>query len=111
MFLHITGEYFRFFLDSTGKAFTVFMDSLLRATSAKLGISPSDVHTNLRTNLADGGVDTQIDSGNDPTGYLTGPTLWQFKARKFSDVTTGVVRDEIHGESKQDARDLIVKGY
>ena len=111
MFLHITGDYFRFFLDGTGKAFTVFMDSVLRATAAKLGIPPSDVHTNLRTNLPDGGVDTQIDSGNDAAGYLTGPTLWQFKARKFNDITSGVIRDEIHGESKQDARDLINKGY
>ena len=111
MFLHITGDYFRFFLDGTGKAFTVFMDSVLRATAAKLGVPPSDVHTNLRTNLPDGGVDTQIDSGNDAAGYLTGPTLWQFKARKFSDMSSGVIRDEIHVESKQDARDLINKGY
>jgi hypothetical protein len=111
MFLHITGEYFRFFLDGTGKAFTVFMDSLLRATSAKSSIPPSDVHTNLRTNLADGGVDTQIDSGNNSVGYLTGPTIWQFKARKFCDITSAAIREEIHGESKQDARDLIRKGY
>ncbi|MHB8638735.1 MAG: hypothetical protein ACYDBL_02920 [Candidatus Acidiferrales bacterium] len=89
------------------------MDALLRATAATLSIPARDVHTNLRTNLSDGGIDTQIDSGSDldRKGYLAGPTLWQFKARRFADVTPASVRDDIHGASKQDARDLIARSY
>jgi hypothetical protein len=78
----ITADHFRLFLDGTGKPFTGFMDSLLRATAAKLGVVPADVHTNLRVNIPDGGVDTQIDQGNDPEGRLAGPSMWQFKARQ-----------------------------
>lgn len=113
MFLFIKADHFRLFLDGTGKPFTDFMDAILRAAAAKLSISPADVHTNLRTNLPDGGIDTQIDSGSDHdrSGYLTTATLWQFKARRFADITTASVREDIHGSSKQDARDLITKGY
>ena len=113
MFVFLTADHFRFFLDGTGTPFTGFMDALLRATAAKIGISPADVHTNLRTNLPDGGIDTQIDngSGRDDSEYLAGPSLWQFKARRFADITPGSIREDIQGESKQPARDLIIKGY
>lgn len=37
-------------------------------------------HSNLSASIPDGGVDTQIDSGKEPTAYVAGPTLWQFKA-------------------------------
>ena len=111
MLLFMSADRFRLFLDGTGKPFTEFMDSVLRANAAKLGIPPSDVHTNLRTNLPDGGVDSQIDSGDDLGGYLTERTLWQYKARRFSEITDELVREEIHGASKKYARDLIHKGY
>jgi hypothetical protein len=62
----ITPDDFRLFLDGTGKPFTEFLDSVLRANAAKLSISPADVHTNIRVNVPDGGVDTQVASGNDP---------------------------------------------
>ena len=68
----ITADHFRLLLDGTGKPFAEFMDRVLRATAAKLGVTPAQVHTNLRVNLADGGVDTQIDQGNDPEGHLAG---------------------------------------
>ena len=82
----ISTDHFRLLLDGTGKPFAEFMDRVLRATAAKLGVAPAHVHTNLRVNLADGGVDTQIDQGNDPEGHLAGPTIWQFKGRRFADV-------------------------
>jgi hypothetical protein len=93
----ITPDHFRFFLDGTGKPFAQFMDGVLRTTAAKLGIPPSAVHTNLRVNLPDGGVDSQIDQGNDPEGRLAGPSMWQFKARRFADVTEADIREEILG--------------
>jgi hypothetical protein len=101
MMLFITSDHLRLLLDGTGKPFTEFMDTVLRATAGKLGIPPAAVHTNLRVNLGDGGVDTQIDLGNDPKGYLQGPTLWQFKARRFSDTTEGVIHEEIHGGTEE----------
>jgi hypothetical protein len=107
----ITADHFRLLLDGTGKPFAEFMDRVLRASAAKLGIAPAHVHTNLRVNLGDGGVDTQIDQANDPEGHLAGPTIWQFKGRRFADVTEADVREEILGSSKQYARDLILKGY
>lgn len=107
----ITADQFRIFLDGTGKPFTAFMDSILRAAAAKLGIAPTEVHTNLRVNLGDGGVDTQIDRGNGADVYLGSATLWQFKARPFKNFTDGVVREEIQGDSKEYARDLIRRGY
>jgi len=107
----ITTDQFRLFPDGTGKPFTAFMESVLRAAAAKVGIPPAHVNTNLRTNLADGGVDTQFDSGNGANMYLATPTLWQFKARPFKDFTDSVVREEIQGASKEYARELIRKGY
>jgi hypothetical protein len=107
----ITADQFRLFLDGTGKPFTVFVDSVLRAAAARLGIPPSDVHTNVRTNLADGGVDTRIDSGNGSNVYLAVRTLWQFKARPFKDFTDSLVQEEIQGASKEYARNLIRNGY
>ncbi len=93
----VTADDFRIFLDGTGKPFTQFLDSVVRANAAKLSISPADVHTNIRVNVPDGGVDTQVDSGNDPEGRLLGPTLWQYKARRFADMDEAAVREEIHG--------------
>jgi hypothetical protein len=69
----ITADHFRLLFDGTGKPFAEFMDRLLCAAAAKLGVAPTQVHTNLRVNLADGGVDTQVDQGNDPEGRLAGP--------------------------------------
>jgi hypothetical protein len=42
------------------------MDSVSSATAAKLGIPPADMHTNLRVNVRDGGVVSQIDRSDDP---------------------------------------------
>jgi hypothetical protein len=96
----VTAAEFRMFLDGTGKPFTELLDSVVRANAARLSISPADVHTNVRVNVQDGGVDTQVDNGSDPDGLLSGPTLWQYKARRFADMPEASVREEIHGSRR-----------
>lgn len=56
-------------------------------------------------------MDSQIDRGNDPEGRLAGPSMWQFKARRFGDVTEVDIREEILGASKHYVRDLVNRGY
>jgi hypothetical protein len=108
----ITADHFNIFLDATGKAFKQFMNSVLRASAAKLGFPRTDMHTNPRVSVPDGGVDAQIDHGaDDPNGYLVQPTVWQYKARKFSEVTEAVLRDEVEGASKENVRELIRRGW
>ena len=108
----ITPENFRIFLDGTGKPFTQFVDSVVRASASMLNIPSPDVHTNVRVNVPDGGVDTQVDrGGGDSCGRLVGPTLWQYKARRFTEITKAAIEEEILGSSKEYARDLIRKGY
>jgi hypothetical protein len=112
MLPYINADHFTIFLDTTGKPFTQFMNSVLRASAAKLGIPPTDVHTNLRVSVPDGGIDSQIDKGaDDPNGYLARPTVWQYKARKFSEITEAVLHNEIEGSSKENVRELIRRGY
>lgn len=71
----ITADHFHVFLDGTGKQFAAFVDSVIRAASAKSGLTPADVHTNLRVSVPDGGVDTQVDRGTERRGLLAGPTV------------------------------------
>ena len=74
-----------------GRPFTLFVDRLLRAYGYVLGTSDADIVTNVRTNLPDGGVDTQVRVAfaGDTTGLLEMPTVWQYKATAFTDVKRG----------------------
>jgi hypothetical protein len=96
--------------DGTGIPFTDLIDSLIRATSSRLPIRPINIHTNMRVNIPDAGVDTQVEvDGHDPEGRLTPPTLWQYKATEYKNITEAVIRAEIteHEYVKQ----LIKKNY
>ena len=62
--------------DRPGQAFASFGDSIVRAAAGHLGISALVVHTDMRVNVRDGGVDTQVDVGGaDQDERLGVPTL------------------------------------
>jgi hypothetical protein len=109
----ITAENIRLLRDTTGKPFTLRMDSLIRASAGLLAIPAAEVWDNSRINLADGGVDTQVNQGStsDETGYFVAPSVWQYKAMDQSDLKDHVVKGEITGPSKIYTRKLIAKGY
>jgi hypothetical protein len=109
----INAENIRLLRDTTGKPFTVRMDSLIRARTSLLRIPAADVWDNSRINLADGGVDTQVNRGSklDETGYFVAPSAWQYKAMNQSDLKDQVIRGEISGPSKVYLRKLIADGY
>src|ERR1019366_2538678 len=100
-------------LNSTGKPFTDLLDRLIRSSAATLGIPPSAVLDNPRTNYPDGGVDTQVTVGaqSDPRGYFNGPSTWQFKAVALNDFNDSKVRGEISGRTKEYVRSLLREHY
>lgn len=79
-----------------GQAFTSLLDTLIRAHMAALGGLDSAVHTNMRTNKPDGGVDTAVDLGldNDDSGWMQYRTTWQYKATEGRSVMPGELREE-----------------
>lgn len=74
-----------------GRPFTIFVDRLLRAYGYVLGVADIGIITTVRTNLPDGGVDTEVRSSfpGDATGLLGTATVWQYKATAFTDVRRG----------------------
>lgn len=94
-----------------GLQFTAFIDALIRAQAAVSGIPLSEIHSNLRTNLADGGVDTEVRCGTtrpDPSGWLTAATCWQYKATTVAALSEKDIREEIR---KDFAKELIRRGH
>ena len=93
-----------------GQPFTGFVNALLQAQRFVHGIPQTAIATTLRVNVRDGGVDTRIDQGapHDRTGYLGGPTAWQFKAESVERVTDGSITKEIQ---KDYAAELVRSGY
>ena len=59
-----------------------FVDQLIRAEATKGGLSQSEIATQLRVNIKDGGVDTQVSQAipRDSIGWFGAPTCWQFKS-------------------------------
>jgi hypothetical protein len=111
--IRIAVEHIYVLRNSTGKPFTDLLDRLIRNSAATLGIPPSAVLDNPRTNYPDGGVDTQVTIGAqlDPWGYLNGPSTWQYKAVALKDFTDSKVKAEISGDSKTYVRSLLQEGY
>ena len=101
--------------NGTGRPFTDHMDSLLRSAAAVVGIANEHISDNPRTNIADGGVDTEIAVSAsvtpDPWGYFGSATAWQYKAVEVTDLNDAAVREEIAKPSKTYIRELILKGY
>jgi hypothetical protein len=65
-----------------GDDWAAFMDRLLAAACWESAIPASELRTNLRTDIKDGGVDTRVSKGSlrDISGYLSDPSIWQYKA-------------------------------
>jgi hypothetical protein len=93
-----------------GQPFTRFVNTILQAQCFAYGIPQTAIATTLRVNVGDGGVDTRIDqrAADDRTGYLGGPSAWQFKAESIARVTDSSITDEIQ---KFYAADLVRRGY
>jgi hypothetical protein len=111
--IRIAAEHIYVLRNSTGKPFTDLLDRLIRNSAGTLGIPPSAVLDNPRTNRPDGGVDTQVTIGAqpDPWGYFNGPSAWQYKAVALKDFTDSKVKEEISGDSKNYVRSLLQEGY
>src|SRR5258707_13588649 len=111
--IRIGGEPINLVANSAGKPFTDLTDRLIRSSAGILGIPPSAVLDNPRTNHPDGGVDTQVTAGaqSDPWGYLNVPSTWQYKAVELTDLTDSKVMKEISGDSKDYVRVLLNEGY
>ena len=111
--IRITAEHIYLLRNSTGKPFTDLLDRLIRNSAGTLGIPPSAVLDNPRTNHPDGGVDTQVTIGaqHDPLSYFNGPSTWQYKAVAMKDFTDSKVKEEISGSSKDYVRSLLQEGY
>ncbi len=87
-----------------------FADALIHAEAQTGGLSLSAVHTQVRANIPDGGVDTRVDQPvpGDTSGWLQVPTIWQYKAEEARKLTEAALREEI---TKPHAVDLIKRGY
>ncbi len=95
-----------------GERFAQFMDRLIRADAARAGVGQSKIATQLRANIKDGGVDSQVDApfpaNSDPSGWFSVPTIWQYKATDAVSVSESALREEIN---KPYAKKLILKGF
>ncbi|GIK40539.1 MAG: hypothetical protein BroJett011_43720 [Chloroflexota bacterium] len=94
-----------------GDRFTEFVDALIRAQGFVCSIPYAEIHTNLRTNIPDGGVDTRVSIAavNDVvTGWLADRTIWQYKATEAKSIRPKNLRDEIN---KDYAKKCILEGY
>lgn len=79
---HLTPGDLRQLAGGGGERFVHFVDRLVRATAFQFGLSQSEIQTQLRVNIKDGGVDTYVARKieGEPIGWFQEPTCWQFKA-------------------------------
>jgi len=100
-----------------GERFAHFVDRLIRAEAARHGLPQSEVSTQLRVHIKDGGVDTEVKKAfpQDATGWFGVPSCWQFKSEDGSaidDKKKKKTKNELQKEiQKPYARELIQKGY
>ena len=92
-----------------GDRFTHFVDELVRAQAFLDGVPISAIHTNLRTNIGDKGVDTKIDSSFSDSGnrWLRNSCIMQYKASGYS----GGEKDFKKEINKSFAKDCILEGF
>ncbi len=93
---------------SGGEPFVHFVDRLIRAEAFKGGLPQSEVRTQLRVNIKDGGIDTQVTQAipRDRSGWFDLPTCWQFKAFESKEVN-----DRKYKRKKNDLQEEINKFY
>ena len=100
-----------------GQRFAHFVDRLIRATADRGGLPQSEIQTQLRVNIKDGGVDTQVKAAipEDSSGWFSAPTCWQFKSVEAGDINDKEYkkkRNDLQVEiNKPFARELIQQGY
>ncbi len=100
-----------------GEPFAHFVDRLIRGEAAKGGLSQSEVATQLRVNIKDGGVDTRVSQAipRDPTGWFGVPTCWQFKSvgvDEMNDKKYKKKKNSLQAEiNKPYVKKLIEQGY
>src|SRR5450631_2775086 len=92
-----------------GAEFVRFCNEVIRTTCLAHGVPQSEVSTTLRTDIADGGVDTRVGRGisGDKFGYFETPNVWQFKAADQAGIGPTDVTKEV---SKPYVRECIEGG-
>src|SRR5258708_4443656 len=103
-------ELIQLFRQPGGAEFVRFCNDVIRATCWARGVPQSEVSTTLRTDIADGGVDTRIGRGisNDKFGYFETPSVWQFKAADEANLSAADVPKEVN---KPYARKCVQDGH
>ncbi len=98
---------------SGGDRFTYLVDQLIHAHCFAGGVTLSSIHQDLRVNIPDGGVDTRVDDAvpGDTSGWLTVPTVWQYRASEYRDTSEADLRNEILKESADYVRARLGDGY
>src|SRR4051794_39427898 len=93
---------------SGGERFVHFVDRLIREEASRGGLPQSEIATQLRVNIRDGGVDTQVKRAIpiDGSGWFNAPTCWQFKA-----VEMNVIDDKRGKKKPNDLQKEIRKHY
>ncbi len=86
-----------------------FVDLLLRAEADRVHVPQAEVHTQLRQNVGDGGVDTRIDRALlGGMGFTDVPTGWQYKAVDQPDLNVVEIEGELR---KHEATRILGLGY
>jgi hypothetical protein len=100
-----------------GSPFADFVDRLIRAEAACGGLAQSEIATQLRVNIPDGGVDTEVKKTIPchASGWFTVPTCWQFKGGDAKDIDDRPKKKKANGLQEEIRKpyvaELIKKGY
>jgi hypothetical protein len=100
-----------------GERFAHFIDRLIRGEAARAGLSQSEIATQLRTNIKDGGIDSRVNQAiiGTRSGWFEHPTCWQYKAvepHAIDDQRKKKSLNELQKEiNKPYARELIEQGF
>ncbi len=93
---------------SGGVPFADFMNRLIRAEAMRCGLAQSEIQTQNRTNISDGGIDAVVHKPivSKNWDWFSTPTCWQFKAEMTS--TRPQLKKEIN---KGFVKELLLQGY
>jgi len=106
----ITSKEIRSFQGDGGTPFTQLVDSVIRAHAFVYNLPASNIQTNLRTNLPDGGVDTKVNLGAQagPIDWMAEKTVWQYKGTELRNLSAKDLREEMN---KDFAKKCIAEGF
>ena len=91
-----------------GERFVAFVDRLIGAEAFRGGLPQSEIQTQLRANIKDGGVDTAVNKAvpNDQNGWFNEPSCWQYKSTEAADIN-----DKEYKSKQNDLQQEITKPY